>query len=130
MRVQDRPHQQILRLAKKGKLKDLRPPRKDGKEPLLGVPMNEAEVIEICREAIIVMLKVVGPILLAGLVIGVTVSLIQAVTQIQEMTLSFIPKMLVIFAMTIWLLPFMMSTLGGFAQSMSDRIVQVGMSND
>jgi flagellar biosynthesis protein FliQ len=92
--------------------------------------MNEAEVIEICREAIIVMLKVVGPILLAGLVVGVVVSLIQAVTQIQEMTLSFIPKMLVIFGLTIWLLPFMMSTLGGFAHSMSDRIIQVGMSNE
>jgi flagellar biosynthetic protein FliQ len=92
--------------------------------------MNEAEVIEICREAIIVMLKVVGPILLAGLVIGVVVSLIQAVTQIQEMTLTFIPKMLVIFGLTIWLLPFMMATLGGFTQTLTDRIVQIGMSND
>ncbi len=71
--------------------------------------MNEAEVIEICREAIIVMLKVVGPVLLAGLVVGVVVSLFQAVTQIQESTLSFIPKMVVIFMITIWLLPFMMS---------------------
>ena len=78
--------------------------------------MNEAEVIEICRQAIIVMLKIVGPILLAGLVVGVVVSLMQAVTQIQEMTLSFIPKMLVIFALTLWLLPFMMATLGSFTQ--------------
>jgi flagellar biosynthetic protein FliQ len=92
--------------------------------------MNEAEVIEICREAIIVMLKVVGPILLAGLVIGVIVSLIQAVTQIQEMTLTFIPKMLVIFGLTIWLLPFMMATLGGFTQTLTDRIVQIGLSNE
>ncbi len=92
--------------------------------------MTEAEVIEICRQGIIVMLKIVGPILLAGLTIGVIVSLIQAVTQIQEMTLTFIPKMLVIFALTLWLLPFMMSTLGGFAQSLSDRIVQVGSSNE
>jgi len=92
--------------------------------------MNEAEVIEICRQAIVVMLKVVGPVLLAGLVVGVIVSLLQAVTQIQEMTLSFIPKMLVIFAITIWLLPFMMATLGGFTQSLSDKIVQVGSSNE
>ncbi len=92
--------------------------------------MNEAEVIEICRQAIVVMLKVVGPVLLAGLVVGVIVSLLQAVTQIQEMTLSFIPKMLVIFAVTIWLLPFMMATLGGFTQSLSDKIVQVGSSNE
>ncbi|MER2519627.1 MAG: flagellar biosynthesis protein FliQ [Bdellovibrionales bacterium] len=91
--------------------------------------MNEAEVIEICRESILVMLKVVGPILLAGLVVGIIVSLIQTVTQIQEMTLTFIPKMLVIFGLTIWLLPFMMSTLGGFTNMISDRIVQIGMAN-
>jgi len=90
--------------------------------------MNEAEVIEICREAIMVMLKVVGPVLLAGLVVGVVVSLLQAVTQIQEMTLAFIPKMLVIFFLTIWLLPFMMSQLGGFTKTLTDRIVQIGMS--
>jgi len=91
--------------------------------------MNEAEVIEICRESIIIMLKIVGPILIAGLLVGVVVSLIQAVTQIQEMTLSFIPKMLVIFGLTIWLLPFMMATLGGFTQSLTNRIVQIGLSN-
>ena len=91
--------------------------------------MNETEVIEICREAILVMLKVVGPILLAGLIIGILVSLIQTVTSIQEMTLTFIPKMLVIFGLTIWLLPFMMATLGGFTHTLTDRIVQIGMSN-
>jgi flagellar biosynthetic protein FliQ len=91
--------------------------------------MNEAEVVEICREAIFVMLKLVGPILLAGLLIGVIVSLLQAVTQIQEMTLTFIPKMLVIFGLTLWLLPFMLATLGSFTQTLTDRIIQIG-SND
>jgi len=90
--------------------------------------MNEAEVIEICREAIIVMLKIVGPVLLVGLVVGVVVSLLQTITQIQETTLTFIPKMVLVFAVTIWLLPFMMATLGGFTKSLTDRIVQVGMN--
>ena len=90
--------------------------------------MNEAEVIEICREAILVMLKLVGPVLLVGLVVGVVVSLIQTITQIQEQTLSFIPKLVLVFAVTIWLLPFMMATLGGFTKSLTDRIVQVGMN--
>jgi len=90
--------------------------------------MNETEVIEICREAIIVMLKVGGPVLLAGLLVGIIVSLLQAVTQIQEMTLAFIPKMLVIFGLTLWLLPFMMSVLGGFTKTLTDRIVQIGLS--
>ena len=91
--------------------------------------MNEAEVIEICREAITVMLKIVGPILIAGLIVGIVVSLIQTVTSIQETTLTFIPKMLVIFGLTIWLLPFMMATLGGFTHSLTDRIVQIGTAN-
>lgn len=91
--------------------------------------MNETEIIEICRESIIVMLKVVGPILLAGLLIGVAVSLIQTVTQIQEQTLTFIPKMLVIFGLTIWLLPFMLATLVGFTHGLTDRIVQIGIAN-
>jgi len=88
--------------------------------------VTEVEVIEICRESILVMLKIVGPVLLAGLVVGVLISLVQTMTQIQEMTLTFIPKMVVVFGITIWLLPFMMSTLGGFTQTLSDRIVEIG----
>ncbi|MDE1901961.1 MAG: flagellar type III secretion system protein FliQ [Alphaproteobacteria bacterium] len=91
--------------------------------------MNETEAIEICREAIIVMLKIIGPIMLAGLVVGVVVSLIQTVTQIQEAALTFIPKMVVVFAVTIWLFPFMFATLGGFTQTLTDRIVQIGQND-
>ncbi|HUY68660.1 MAG TPA: flagellar biosynthetic protein FliQ [Alphaproteobacteria bacterium] len=87
--------------------------------------MSEVEVIEICRQAIIVMLKLVGPLLLAGLVVGVAISMLQAVTQIQEMALTFIPKLLVIFGLTLWLLPFMMTTLGGFTQMLADHIVHI-----
>ena len=90
--------------------------------------MNEAEVIEICRQAIVVMLKIVGPVMLVGLIVGVIISLFQAMTQIQEMALTFIPKMVFVFAVTIWLLPFMMATLGGFTQTLTDRIVQIGQS--
>ena len=91
--------------------------------------MNETEVIEICREAIMVMLKVVGPVLLTGLIVGIAISMLQAVTQIQEMTLTFIPKLLAVFAITLWLLPFMMATLGGFTHTLTDRIVQIGLTN-
>jgi flagellar biosynthetic protein FliQ len=91
--------------------------------------MNETEVIEIVREAITCMLKVVGPIMLAGLVVGVIVSLVQTVTQIQEQSLTFIPKLLVIVGLIIVLLPFMLSTLTGFTQHMADRIVQIGTSD-
>lgn len=88
--------------------------------------MNEVEVIELCRESIMVLIKISGPILLAGLLVGVIISLLQTITQIQETTLSFIPKMLAIFLVTIWLLPFMMSTLTGFTQTLTDKIVEIG----
>jgi flagellar biosynthetic protein FliQ len=90
--------------------------------------MNEAEVVEICREAVIVMMKIMGPVMLAGLVVGVLISLFQTITQIQETALTFIPKMVVVFGVTLWLLPFMLSTLQGFTHSLSDKIVQVGSS--
>lgn len=92
--------------------------------------MNEAEVIELCRQSILVMLKVAGPILLGGLAVGIIVSLIQTITQIQEQTLTFIPKMLVVFGLTIWLLPFMLANLNNFTNVLSDRITQVGMTDD
>jgi len=91
--------------------------------------MNEAEAIEICRQAILVMLKIVGPVMLAGLVVGIVISMIQTVTQIQEQALTFIPKMVVVFGTTILLLPFMLSTLVGFTQSLASRIVQIGTGN-
>lgn len=88
--------------------------------------MNEAEVIGICREAIWVMLKLAGPLLIVGLVVGVTISLFQAITQIQEMTLAFIPKMVLVFGVTIMLLPYMMATLGDFTNRLSDKIINIG----
>ncbi|MEJ0062723.1 MAG: flagellar biosynthesis protein FliQ [Alphaproteobacteria bacterium] len=91
--------------------------------------MNEAEVIEVCREAIWVMVKLGGPIMMAALVVGVTISLVQAVTQIQEATVAFVPKILVVFIMGLWLLPLMMSTLITFTNTIAARIVQIGTSD-
>ena len=56
--------------------------------------MTDAVVIDIAREALIISAKLAGPILVASLVIGVFVSLIQAVTSIQELTLTFVPKLI------------------------------------
>lgn len=91
--------------------------------------MNEAEAIELCREAVIIMLKLVGPVMLAGMIVGVAVSMVQTVTQIQEQALTFIPKMIVVFGITIVLLPFMLTTLTGFTHTLTDRIVQIGQSD-
>ncbi|MDJ0944156.1 MAG: flagellar biosynthesis protein FliQ [Kiloniellales bacterium] len=85
--------------------------------------MDSTEVIEIAREAIIVALKVGSPVLLLALLVGLTIALFQALTQMQEMTLSFVPKIVTIFASLFVLLPFMLSTLVTFTEGLMDRIV-------
>ena len=88
--------------------------------------MNEVVVSELGREALWVVLKVATPIMMAGLLIGLLIALFQALTTIQEMTLTFVPKILVIFTSIIVFLPFMMTTVVEFAQSLFDRIIGLG----
>jgi flagellar biosynthetic protein FliQ len=85
--------------------------------------MNVTDVLEVSREAVIVMLKVGAPVLAIALAVGLLVSLFQALTQIQEMTLSFVPKILVIFVSLLVLLPYMLGTLVTFGEGLMDRIV-------
>lgn len=92
--------------------------------------MNEAEIIGITRETLWVMLKLAGPLMFIGLVVGIAVSLLQALTQIQEATLTFIPKVVLMVAAALLLLPFMMQTLGTFTQGIAERIIEVGRVDD
>lgn len=78
--------------------------------------MTPELVVEIARQAIKVTLLVSLPILGIGLLVGVMVSLLQAATQIQEMTLTFVPKILSIFVGLLLLLPWIMHQLTGFAR--------------
>jgi len=73
--------------------------------------MNEVSVIEVGREALWVILKVSGPIMLVGLVIGLLIALFQALTTIQELTLTFVPKIIMVFVAIIVLLPFIQYSL-------------------
>ena len=88
--------------------------------------MNEVAVIELGRDSLWVVLKVAGPIMGAGLLIGLFIALFQALTTIQGMTLTFVPKILVIFTAIIFFLPFMISSLLEFANSLFDRIIGLG----
>ena len=88
--------------------------------------MNATDVLDVSREAVIVMLKVGSPVLGLALLVGLAISLFQALTQIQEMTLSFVPKIMVIFVSLLLLMPFMMATLVTFGESLMDRIVALG----
>lgn len=85
--------------------------------------MDQATVIEIATEAIFVLLKMITPVMLVGLAIGLLISLFQALTQIQEMTLAFVPKILVVFLSLIILLPFMVTTLTDFTLGLADQII-------
>ena len=88
--------------------------------------MNEATVIELGRDALFVVLKVSGPIMLAGLAVGLVIALFQALTTIQEITLTFVPKIFVIFLSAIVFLPFMTTTLIEFARQLFDRMGSLG----
>ena len=88
--------------------------------------MNEAQVLDFAREAVFAMLKVATPIMLVGMIVGLAISLFQALTSIQEMTLTFVPKILVVFASLLVLLPFMFDVMKTFMESVADRIVGIG----
>ena len=88
--------------------------------------MNETAVIEVGREALWVVLKMSGPIMASGLLIGLVIALFQALTTIQEMTLTFVPKIIVIFGSVILFLPWMMGTVTTFARQLFDRMVALG----
>ncbi len=88
--------------------------------------MNAADVMDVAREAVIVMLKVGSPIMLLALMVGLTISLFQALTQMQEMTLTFVPKAIVIFLSLLLFLPFMLGVLVSFTEGLMDRIVALG----
>ena len=90
--------------------------------------MNDTDLAALLRDAMLVMLKLGGPPLMVALVVGLVISLVQAITQIHEVTISFVPKVLAI-GMTLLLLgPFMLSTLSSYTHLLFDRIITIGGS--
>jgi len=88
--------------------------------------MNDVGVIELGREAFWVILTTGGPVLMAGLVVGLIIALFQTLTSIQEMTLVFVPKILFIFITLVILLPFMINNVVAFGESIFDKIIALG----
>lgn len=84
--------------------------------------MSIAEVLDVLQEAFLVMLKISGPILVIALVIGLVISIFQATTQIQEQTLSFVPKLLAIAVTLLILGNFMINTLVAFTEKIFQLI--------
>jgi flagellar biosynthetic protein FliQ len=88
--------------------------------------MTEAAVLEVGREALWVVIIIGAPAMIAGLLVGLVIALFQALTTIQEMTLTFVPKILAIFVSIVLFLPFMMTTLIEFSRELFDRMVSMG----
>ncbi len=87
--------------------------------------MDQTEVIDLLRESIWLCIKLSAPAMMVGLVVGVIIALIQALTQIQEVTLVFVPNILAIFAALFFMLPMMTVTLIDFMNMLADRIVAI-----
>ena len=90
--------------------------------------MNVADIGVLLRDGMLVMLKLGGPPLLVALAVGLLVALLQAITQINEATLAFVPKVLALGVALILLGPFMASTLADYTHLLFDRIVAIGGS--
>lgn len=84
--------------------------------------MTGAEVLDLARDGILTLILVASPLLLVALIVGVAISLLQALTQIQEMTLAFVPKIVAVFIALLVALPFMGDVLQGYMARIADRI--------
>jgi len=85
--------------------------------------MSVDDVLALGNQAIVVALKIGAPVMLMALACGLLISILQALTQIQEMTLTFVPKILLIMVSLMVLLPFMVATLVDFTRMLAGHIV-------
>lgn len=86
--------------------------------------MEGPQILDIGRDAVWVTIVIAAPVLVVGLVVGIMVSLLQTVTQLQEPTLAYVPKILAIFVALIVFLPFMGQHMGSFMERLAAAIIQ------
>ncbi|OAN52571.1 MULTISPECIES: flagellar biosynthetic protein FliQ [unclassified Sphingobium] len=85
--------------------------------------MASTDVMEIVRAALMLVLTIAGPMLIAALIVGVAIGLLQALTQVQEMTLTFVPKLVVLGIVLLLSLPMIGQALSVFMDRIADAIV-------
>ena len=88
--------------------------------------IESAALLDVAREAFWVTLLVAGPAMIAGLIVGLVIAVLQALTQVQELTLVFVPRIVVMFAVIAVALPFMGAALGGFSLKLYAMIAAGG----
>lgn len=87
--------------------------------------MNSAEVLDVGRDAIWLTLQLSAPVLIVGLLVGVGIGLLQALTQVQEATLVYAPKIVAIFVSLLIFLPLMGALMNGFMRHIAARIASL-----
>lgn len=85
--------------------------------------MTGPEVVDIARQSIYTMLQIAAPMMIVALVVGVVIALLQALTQVQEMTLVFVPKIVSIFLVLLLALPFMGQAMASYMHLIAQKIV-------
>lgn len=85
--------------------------------------MTGPEVLDVARDGVVTLIYVSGPMMIIGLAVGVAIGLLQALTQVQEMTLVFVPKIMAIFVTFLLSLPFMGSLMAGYMGRVAERII-------
>lgn len=87
--------------------------------------MEAAEVIDLVRQGIWVLILISAPLMVVALVVGLAIAVLQALTQIQEATLTFVPKVLAMLLVLALSLPFMLQTLSDYTHKLQDKIVHI-----
>jgi flagellar biosynthetic protein FliQ len=85
--------------------------------------VTEEDALSMARESVLTLLSMSGPIMGVALAVGLIIALFQALTQLQEMTLVFVPKIAVVFASLLLFLPFMLAQLKTFFEGVADKII-------
>ncbi|HEV2542563.1 MAG TPA: flagellar biosynthesis protein FliQ [Methylobacterium sp.] len=88
--------------------------------------MTGLAILDIARDGIFVFLKVAGPLMIVALVVGLVVSLFQALTQIQEQTLIYVPKIVAVFGVMLLMLPFIGDAMSAYMARIAARIAAGG----
>ncbi|MCD7730517.1 MAG: flagellar biosynthesis protein FliQ [Oscillospiraceae bacterium] len=87
--------------------------------------MTQDLVLQVFRDALMLSIKLAGPLLLVSMIVGLVISILQAATQVHEQTLSFVPKALVIAVMLLLMAPMMINSMNDFVYEVFDIIAQV-----
>jgi len=90
--------------------------------------MNVDVVVQMARDAMFTLLMVAAPMLIVGMIVGLLISIVQAATQVNEMTMTFVPKIVAVMVTAVIFMPWIVAKLTTYTQETFARIAAVGLS--